>query len=208
MRAHFDFSGRRRRDSRAEPLERRTLLAVFTVTSALDSGGGTLRDGIEQANAAPGPDTIGFAIGTGAKAIALQSELPAVQDALTIDGATQPGFAGAPLITLNGAAAGASATGLTISAAGSTVRGLVINRFGGDGIVLDGGGASTIAGNYIGTDSAGAAALANGGAGVVIRGGSTGNTIGGMAAADRNIISGNGADGIALSGAGTTGNLI
>ena len=43
--------------------------------------------------------------------------------------------------------------GLDIDAPNSVVKGLVINRFGGFGVrVLDGGGGSTVEGNFIGTN--------------------------------------------------------
>src|SRR5690242_10143101 len=51
--------------SAVEQLEERTLFAVFTVTSAADSGPGTLRQAILDANAAAGADTVAFAVGGG-----------------------------------------------------------------------------------------------------------------------------------------------
>ena len=41
-----------------EPLERRLLLATFAVTNTLDSGGGSLRQAIADANTNAGADTI------------------------------------------------------------------------------------------------------------------------------------------------------
>ncbi|MFN2373284.1 MAG: T9SS type A sorting domain-containing protein [Cyclonatronaceae bacterium] len=64
-----------------------------------------------------------------------------------------------------------------------------------------------IAGNRIGTNSPGAAALANGGAGVLIAG-SPGNIIGGNEPALRNIISGNTGAGIMIEGTVSAGNNI
>ena len=127
-----------------------------------------------------------------------------------IDGSTQPGFAGTPLIELDGTSAGGFQYGIIISAGGSTVRGLVINRFiSGGGINLHTAGGNTIAGNFIGTNVGGTAALANG-TGVLIQAGSTGNTVGGLSAADRNVISGNGNNGVSLNASGNTvlGNFI
>ena len=66
---------------------------------------------------------------------------------------------------------------------------------------------NAILGNYIGLDGAGAAALSNAADGIAIAG-SPGNTIGGAAAGDANVISGNGAVGIYLFNAGANGNLI
>jgi hypothetical protein len=66
--------------------------ATFSVINTNDSGAGSLRQAILDANANPGPDTIAFAIaGAGVQSIALQSGLPAVTDPVTIDGYSQPG---------------------------------------------------------------------------------------------------------------------
>jgi titin len=116
---------------------------------------------------------------------------------VTIDGTTQPGFSGTPLIELDGAGAGSTANGLTVSAGHSTVEGLVINRFSGDGILLQGQGSDLVVGNYIGTDVTGSLALGNVGNGVEIRG-NFNTTIGGTTAQARNLISGNLGDGVFL----------
>ena len=136
--------------------------------------------------------------------------MPAITDAVTIDGTTQPGFAGTPVVELSGASAGLSAgqpvNGLTlsVSAAGSTVRGLAINDFSGPGIMVQGDG-NTIQGDFIGTDVTGTTALGNQ-SGIQIA--SSGNTIGGTAAGARNVISGNHGDALDITGVGTTGNLV
>src|SRR5260370_33846696 len=65
-------------------LEERTVPSTFTVTNLADSGSGSLRDAVQQANLSPGADTIQFAprlTGT----IALASEIQITSD-LTIDG--------------------------------------------------------------------------------------------------------------------------
>jgi hypothetical protein len=104
------------------------------------------------------------------------SELPSITRVMTIDGTTQPGYAGAPLIELSGTRAGLPASGL-ISEAPVTIRGLVINEFSSWGIALIAGSdGSIIAGNYIGTNAAGNAKRGNG-HGILIA--SANNTIGG-----------------------------
>ena len=68
-----------------EPLEGRVVPAVITVLNADDSGLGSLRAAIEQANAMSGPDTIEFAPAV-VGAITLLSALPELSTDLTIDG--------------------------------------------------------------------------------------------------------------------------
>src|SRR5262245_46884174 len=119
-----------------EPLEDRLAPATVTVTSTAASRTGRLRAAILAANGHPGPDTIGFtSAGAGVHTISPTSALPTIPDTLVVAGNTQPGFAGSPLIELNGTTAGAGASGLVLNAAaaGSVVRGLTINRFAGDG---------------------------------------------------------------------------
>ena len=151
------------------------------------------------------PDQIRFNIaGAGLHTINLLSALPAITDAVVLDATTQPGFAGAPIIELNGAAAGAGADGLTLLGGNSTVRGLVINRFGGSGIHVGGTGGNLIQGNYVGLDATGNADLGNAQYGIWVT--SDSNVIGGTTAGDRNVISGNNIDGIHIDGA--SGNLV
>jgi uncharacterized repeat protein (TIGR01451 family) len=129
--------------------------AVLTVTGTGDAiavdGAVTLREAITAANTNassgdspagdPGLDTIAFNIpGAGVQLINVSSPLPPLIEPATIDGATQPGFTGTNLITLDGTGAGAGAVGLTISltASGSTIRSIVIRNFPADGIVVSG----------------------------------------------------------------------
>ena len=113
-------------------------LSLFTVTNTNDSGAGSLRQAIINANANAGADTISFAIGSGTQTISLASALPTITEQVTIDGWTQPGYAGTPLIRIEGASAGASADGISLSGSsdGSVIRGLVITKFSRDGIVV------------------------------------------------------------------------
>src|SRR5581483_2134380 len=78
--------------------------ATFHVTTTADAGEGSLRQAILDANASEGPDTIAFAVGAGGHVvILLGSPLPTITGPVTIDGTTQPGWAGPPLVELNGA---------------------------------------------------------------------------------------------------------
>jgi thiol-disulfide isomerase/thioredoxin len=185
-------------------LEDRTVPSTLTVLNNLDSGPGSLRQAILDADSSPGLDTICFRIGTGPQTIHVGSgrfgPLPAITDPVLLDGTTQPGFTGRPLIELDGTSAGVGADGLVITAGASTVRGLVINRFQGKAIVLTTGGGNRIEGNYLGTDTTGTTALGN------LRGvtidGSANNTIGGTTPASRNLISGNSGNGVYIVNAG------
>lgn len=171
---------------------------VFTVTSAADSGAGSLRQAILNANANPGTDTIRFQIATAAPTIVPMTALPAISDAVVLDGTSQTGYAGTPLVTLDGSAAPVGSSGLILANhTGSTIRGLTIVNFSkgftgtfidAAGISIRNGGGHTIQGNYIGTD--GVAAKANGYSGIMVNS-SNNNLIGGTTALARNVISGN-----------------
>jgi hypothetical protein len=188
-----------------ESLEERCVPALFTVTTTADSGPGSLRQAILDANASRGLDIIRFAIDSGVRSITPVAPLPAITDPVILDGTTQPGYAGSPIIQLNGALAG-DANGLDITGGGSTVRGLVINQFARNGALLEGNGSNTIDNNYIGTDVSGTIALGNGGAGVAVL--SSHNFIGGPNPGTGNLIAGNLEDGVAISGIAASGNFV
>ncbi|HXI94070.1 MAG TPA: C25 family cysteine peptidase, partial [Blastocatellia bacterium] len=179
--------------------------APIVVTNTNDSGAGSLRQAITTANSTSGFDLITFNIpGSGVKTIALASPLPAINDQVTIDGTTQPGYAGSPLIEINGQNAGAG-SGLTITAGDSTIKALVINRFNFNGIVLSTRGNNVVQSCYIGTDATGTIDRGNIVTGIVVS--TPNNTIGGASASLRNIISGNDQNGVVLL-AGATNNTI
>ena len=110
--------------------------ATLTVINTNDSGVGSLRQAIIDANTASGADLINFNIpGSGVRTINLMSPLPSITEALTIDGYSQPGSSvntlaigdnAVLLIELNGANAGGG--GFDIKAP-TTLRGLVVNSF-------------------------------------------------------------------------------
>ncbi len=75
--------------------------ATFTVTTTADAGVGSFRQAILDANSLAGIDNIIFSIGTGAQTITLLSSVN-VTTPMYIDGTTQPGFSGTPLITVGG----------------------------------------------------------------------------------------------------------
>jgi hypothetical protein len=166
----------------------------------------TLRAVIQETNNEPGADGIDFSIpGPGVKAITPKSALPVITGPVEINGYTQ-GIASPntnPLgqgdnavlqVLLSGANGPPTADGLNLDsgAAGSLIRGLVINRFPGAGLVLR--APSTIQGNFIGTSSSGTVARGMGLDGIIT--GPQDIQIGGVTAAARNLISGNGGNGI------------
>jgi hypothetical protein len=195
-----------------ERLEGRATPAVFIVTSAADAphrgGGLTLRAAVTaaDAHAGHGPDVIVFAIpGAGRHTIHLRSPLPALRHPVVIDGATQPGYRGTPLIELDGSAAGAGANGLVLAGGGSVVHGLLINHFRGSGVVVA-SDRNAVIGDYIGVDASGLSPAGNGTDGVRVTGAF--NNIGGLTAADRNVIAANRKAGVELTGRGAWGNVV
>ncbi len=92
-------------------------IGQFEVTSTADSGPGSLRQAILDSNATTGgKNTIDFDIaGAGSSTIELLSPLPTITNSVAIDGSSEPGYAGAPLIAIVDPAAAGSPS-LAISA--------------------------------------------------------------------------------------------
>ncbi len=173
--------------------------ATYVVTNADDAGAGSLRQAIIDSNASVGvPDTIQFSIDTGTQMISLLTPLPDITDPVVIDGTTQPGYSGSPLIILEGTSAGAGANGLVITG-GSTINSLIIGNFAGAGIQISGTG-SVVTGSYIGTD--GVNAQPNG-IGVEILG--SDNRIGGTVGGSGNLIINNTGPGVLVDDGGLPG---
>jgi hypothetical protein len=189
--------------------------ADFTVTNTNDSGQGSLRQAIEDANSRSGADTMKFNIpGAGVKTISPTSALPVIRQAVTIDGYSQPGskpnsqttgaIEAVILVELNGSNAG-SRPGLDINASNVVVRGLAINRFPAPGVGIFEGEGVRIEGNFIGTDPSGAFDRGNDEGVDIDRRGK--NIIGGTTPDKRNLISGNNI-GPAVSLGGDGGNKV
>ncbi len=165
----------------------------------------TLRAAIMEANAWAGSESILFAIPGGGVHTILPGfttgvPLPSITPgAVIIDGTSQPGYAGTPLIEIQGSFAGAGANGIALVSAGNTVRGLAINRFGFAGIhVALGSTGNTITSNYVGTDPTGSFGIPNG-TGIALYGST--NTVGGVLAVG-NLISGNLSGGVLIDASG------
>lgn len=172
--------------------------ATFTVTNTNDSGSGSLRQAILNANGAAGADYIAFAIsGSGIPTISPLSALPKITGVVTIDGSSQT----AGLVAINGTSAGAGVNGLDVAGGSSGVIGIVMERFGNYGVFLETNGSNQVYDCRIGTTTAGTAAAANGG-GISMQASSPNNTIGGLGSGYRNLISGNSNDGIDIISGG------
>jgi hypothetical protein len=203
---------------------------VIGVTSTADSGGGSLRDAIEEANARAEcsvlyPCVIGFRISalppqSGVFTIRPKSPLPALRrSGVWLDGATQREFAGdsnpsGPEIEINGAEC-PECNGLEVHPAAERseqilIRDVVINGFAGHGILVSASdlGTSVVAyvdGSYVGTDPTGTRAVPNGGSGIHVENafaqiGAWREVIGRQSSG--NLIGGNGGDGISLQSGG------
>ncbi len=206
--------------------------ATFTVTNTDDSGAGSLRQAITDANATPnttGPDTISFSIpaatdpgcaaGSGVCTISPANALPDITEAVTINGYSQSGASPNTLaagnnaklkIELNGVLDTLFVPGINITGPNSVVKGLSI--YGWDnGVQVIGAGASgnRIEGNYIGLEADGTAGVGNFSGGVEIFS-APNNVVGGTSAGAANIISNSGSndDGVEVLGSGATGNSI
>jgi len=142
-----------------------SLCATLTVTNTEDKGPGSLRQAILDANAIVEADLIAFNIpGQAPFTISPATPLLGITRSASIDGTTQPGFAGKPIIELDGSGVTAQqAAGLRLAAANCTVRGLVINGFQSResaGLLIVSSG-NVIQANYIGTEVTGEIALPN-----------------------------------------------
>jgi hypothetical protein len=191
---------------------------TYTVTNTNDSGAGSLRQAIIAANTNPGADTIDFNITgcSGVCTIQPASALPTLAGGITIDGYTQTGASPATdttsatlMIEIDGTLAGGFVTGLVITSTNNVIQGLVINRFGGDGISIEGSAAmsNVVSGNYIGVSSDGLTDQGNTYRGVSIDLGADNNTVGGDIPAERNVIGGN-SNGVEIAGTGTMSNTV
>jgi len=179
--------------------------AVFQVTNTSNAGPGSLRQAILDANANPGPHAIQFAIpGGGLHVITPLTELPpllvpTIVSALTEDGAECLTWPPTLRVVLDGSQAGDGASGLRIFADDSLVIGLVIRNFDGWGLEIQNNEEVGVRCNFIGTSSDGTTAAGNGSGGVFVFS-SVNSEIGGASESQRNLISGNGGDGVAIAG--------
>ncbi|MGD2172829.1 MAG: DUF4347 domain-containing protein, partial [Gammaproteobacteria bacterium] len=176
-------------------------LATYTVTTLADSGAGSLRQAIIDANASGTDDTIEFAV-SGTITLGT-SGLPTISDKVNIDATTAPGYAGEPLITLDGSATGSTTNGFRVGpdADGSSISGFAIVNFPNTGIRIEPGADNvSITDNWIGTTGTGTTGDGNLSHGIIVRGANTIIT--------GNVITNNGGDGIEVLDVGGTGTVI
>ncbi len=120
----------------AAPIQAQVSIVVtsgrFEVTTTADSGPGSLRQAILDSNlAVGGTNTIDLDVpGRGVQTIATASPLPTITTPVVLDGTTQPGYSGVPLIAIAGQEAG-DADPLSVGS-DVTVKGVAL---GGSGFV-------------------------------------------------------------------------
>lgn len=190
------------------------------VTTTADFGPGSLRAAIYYATDHPGT-TIRFDIpagdpgySNGVYTIRLTGMLPPlVADGTVIDGSTQPGFAGNPLVLVDAShiiPETFTSNTFLIYSANNRIKNIAFTGFNWNGLTLEYADATnnTISGCWIGLDSTGADAAPNANQGILIQKGASGNIIGGVTALARNVISGNSQYGIFITDTNTAGNRI
>jgi hypothetical protein len=191
------------------------------VTTTSDFGPGSLRAALYYITDHPG-SVVQFNIPTsdpghsnGVYNIHLTGHLPILAlNGMVIDGSTQPGFTGKPLIVVDGSQivpeTFTSNSGLLIYSASNQVKNISFSGFNWNGLTLEYADATnnTIAGCWLGLDSTGSNAAPNAHQGILFVQGASYNIIGGTNALARNVISGNREYGLWMSDTNTTGNII
>ncbi|MBN3033283.1 MAG: right-handed parallel beta-helix repeat-containing protein, partial [Candidatus Saganbacteria bacterium] len=187
----------------------------FEVINTNDSGAGSLRQAMLNANAIAGSHTITFNIPTDDPGYTTEagvsfwkikptSALPGVtRDATVIDGTTQTTNQGntntlGPEVMLDGTLESGAASGISLEARYCTVEGLVICNFDAFAGVCVNGASAEVKGNYLGTNAAGTAAAANK-YGVYLASSASRSKVGGGGGGENNVISGNTLSGISIN---------
>ena len=166
--------------------------ATFTVTNVSDSGPGSLRQAIMDANNGSGDAVITFAIpGTGPFKISPSTDLDAIDVPVVVDGYSEPGSSRATAslpahieIQIDGGGIVPEGIQVSDSSGTTTVEGLSVTNFTDCGICLDGDG-QVAEGNYVGLAPDGSTEGANA---TGIQSLATGDVVGGTTPGARNVI--------------------
>ncbi len=158
--------------------------ATYTVTNTDDSGAGSLRQAVDDANNNVGHDQIDFNIGAGVQTITLGSTIN-VSDPVKINGLSASGSACNGTSSTLKVVIENNVIGLGVGAAGTEINGLVFGQ--GNALIADSADNAIIRCNFFGTNAAGTAAVSSGSHGGVYTYGVSGTTIGGDAVTDMNL---------------------
>jgi hypothetical protein len=186
---------------------------TFVVTNTNDSGAGSLRQAILEANDAGG-GSITFNIPGATPRVTLNSVLPPLTTTVSIDGTTQPKTpAATPGVTIDpGSISSGALLDLAPESDGSVVHGLAFGGNSGDGgttAILVESNLDEVTGNWIGV-AADSSSLGLSYYGIEVTGND--NTIGGGGAGDPNVITGSEQDAISIQSPNgdtpTSGNVV
>ncbi len=226
--AHAKYQ-RRLSNATLSPTDRAHLASLYgppatpltsVVTTTADGGPGSLRAAIYFTQDHPG-SVVTFNIPTsdpghvaGVFTIHLTGVLPTLAtDGLVIDATTQPGYAGKPVVCVDGSGLLPElgfVPAFLFYESNCTVKGLAVQNFPWSGMVMLYGDAAgnRILGCHIGADAGGNNAAPNLYQGVQISDGAHDNFVGGSGSGEGNVISGNTQYGVHLSGSDTHGNRV
>lgn len=176
--------------------------ADYTVVNVNNSGAGSLRQALTDANANAGFDRVLFNIpGSGLQVIRVTAALPIVTDPVEIDGYSQPGSRPNELADADNAVrlvellgTGNAVDGLTLSAGNSIVNGLALRGFG-LGVRVQ-SSSNHLTGNFIGSNDRNFTSGNLIGVQIVSH---CCNTIGGVEPRHRNVMAGNGGSSIRIT---------
>ena len=135
------------------------------VINTNDSGPGSLRQAMIDANTAPGTQTITFNIAGASPAtpalIQALSSLPTITQSVIIDGTSQPGYDGLPVIEIRSPSDTAGFSAFYLDAPAITIKGLSVWRFGTAILGFQMWAGHTIEDNLLGTNRTFATGMGN-----------------------------------------------
>jgi hypothetical protein len=189
-----------------EMLEGRALPSTFMVTNVLDHGAGSLRAAMLNVNhdTVDQVDVIDFNIaGAGVHTINLLSELPALKHPVNVDGTSQHGYSGSPLIALNGSKIVGGGDGMILDARGyahaftGEIQALKFTSFSDAIVVTDAASSTAVSAQLLHN----VVSLSSGGDGMQVFAGNSSTT---ATVANNTITVGNAGDAMVLATAGSS----